>query len=501
MANSNKVKDWWVNTTSNQKIFIGLAACLFLAAVLFGSIGSIGHEYRVLFHGLEAEDASQIVELLKQDGIPYKLALSGKSILVPDDKVYDTRLKLAGKGFPKSKIVGFEIFDQTSLGTTEFVQQLNYTRALQGELSRTITHMNQIKRAVVHIARPKPSIFNRKTKLATASVMLELKPGYLLTKLQITGIAFLVASAVEGLDVERVSILDQKGRLLSSKHMAGMDPAIGSAIELQRNAEEYLKNKAQSMLDQILGIGKAVVRVHLEMDFTKSKEIKEIYNPESQTVKSETIRTHKNQESYPRGGTSSKSKIRKRRVTRKVKEEKQEDREVQYAVDKTIKEIQNKIGKIKKLSLALVLDIKLAKEADRIGSLIKKTIGFDEARGDKFEVTAITFHKEDIKTEPIPFWQKNYKLISLVMRQGVIALAIIIFGVVLVVLLKKSEPVEKIVERAPTPEEILANQQEKKSETTPENRSNLIIQNVREISRKNTEGAAAILRQWFHEED
>ena len=209
-----------------------------------------------------------IVTKLKEKKIPYQLSDSGNSILVPSDKVSELRLELASSGLPQGGGVGFEIFDSKTLGVTEFVQQLNYQRALQGELSRTINGLDEIQHSRVHIVIPKKSLFAEDQLKPTASVILKLKSGRSLRPAQIDGIVHLVASSVEGLNPSDVMVVDNTGKVLSKiQDDAKLGRLSNSQADYQRNFEKDLTGRVQSMLEKVVGEGKAVVRISADLDF------------------------------------------------------------------------------------------------------------------------------------------------------------------------------------------------------------------------------------------
>jgi flagellar M-ring protein FliF len=213
--------------------------------------------YSLLFSGLSVEDASMIVAKLKEQKVPYRLEAGGTAIYVPKERVYDVRLSLASQNaLPGSGGVGLELFDKTSYGMTEFVQNINYRRAIQGELQRTINQMPEIKASRVHIALPEKSLFTEREKEPTASVFLKLKPGRMLTKDQVLGIVHLVAGSVEGLKPENVVVVDSQGKMLY-KGGERESPHFLSAqqFEMQKNLERKIEESLQSMLDKFLTSG------------------------------------------------------------------------------------------------------------------------------------------------------------------------------------------------------------------------------------------------------
>ena len=509
---SGRVPTWWSKTKPRDRLVACLGICLALALLLFAWIYSTASEYRLLFRNLEPEDAGQVVEWLKQEQIPYRLESEGRTIMVSDRRLHEARLKLAAKGLPKNKVVGMELFDQTSLGATEFVQQLNYTRALQGELSRTIGYLEGIERATVHIARPRPTIFQRKPQPVTASVVLHVRRGYLLDYPKVYGIAYLIASAVEGLSLDDVTILDQQGNLLFQKQAIGLETTINPILDQQKGVEEYLRGKAQTMLDQMLGKDRALVRVNVELEGRQQREVHETYNPENQTIQSETVKTRKTREQTPdnSNSTGSRAKIKKEGTTdnsskSREKDDQEETRDTRYALDKIVKEVESKSGSLKRITLALALDQPLASQMEPIGRLIQQAVGFEPKRGDTYEVTTLAFLRTETKEESVtPPTRFNYETISLILRSSLIALAILMAGLICLRLLKKMPtdgPKIKAVAKSDagvavetTVGAIVG------SPVAVENVMLQAIQQVRQVTKEHRQTSATLLHNWFNQE-
>ncbi|HQL00193.1 MAG TPA: flagellar basal-body MS-ring/collar protein FliF, partial [Smithellaceae bacterium] len=267
-----------------------------IVMVLFATLGVIALliyltlqvEYRVLFSNLSAEDAASIVEKLNDRKIPYQLTAGGTTVSVPEGQVNQLRLELAASGLPQGGGVGFEIFDQKTLGATEFEQQLNYRRALQGELARTINGLDEIQSSRVHIALPKESLFLDQQKKPTASVTIKLKSGKALRPAQIEGIVHLVASSIEGMNPADVMVVDSRGNILSAKQNdTRLSKLTAQQMDYQRNMEKELAARIQSMLENVVGQGRAVVRVTADLDFRIMEKTEETYDPEAQVVRSQ----------------------------------------------------------------------------------------------------------------------------------------------------------------------------------------------------------------------
>jgi flagellar M-ring protein FliF len=203
-----------------------------------------------LYRNLDSQEAGQIIDQLRGSKVPYRISEGGTEILVPSSKINDVRLNLAAQGYPKSGIIGYEIFDQTNLGMTDFLQKVNYRRALEGELTKTISSLKEVESARVHLVIPEQRLFKEDEKQPTASVVLYLNRSKPLSQRQIEGIAYLVSSSVEGLPAENVTILDASGRLLSAPRQTDQLAQLSSSqLDVKKNIEAYLQEKAQSMLD------------------------------------------------------------------------------------------------------------------------------------------------------------------------------------------------------------------------------------------------------------
>lgn len=364
--------------------------------------------YSILYSNLEPAEAGEIVSQLTEQKIPYKLEDGGTTILVPSGDVYKTRITLASEGIPRSGNIGYSIFDKSNLGMTEFLQNLNFRRALEGELTRTIMQLADVQAARVHIVMPKDRLFKADKQEATASIVLKLRTPAGLSKSQLAGITHLVACSVEGLKPQNISIIDYNGELLSSQ--TGSDPLAGmsaSQLDVRKNVEQYLEKKAQSMLDGVIGQGKSIVRVTAELDFQQMEKTSEIYDPNSAVVRSEE-RTEETKSSSDRGEDS--SEVRD--------DNKVETAVTNYEINKTVEHIINSVGNIKRLSVAVLVDGAYRKtdaaggatvepvyeprsqeEIDRIAALVRNAVGFDNQRNDQIEVVNLAFDRTSMEFE------------------------------------------------------------------------------------------------------
>ncbi len=395
--------------TPKKIMVIGLVG-IAVAGFFFLILALQKPSYILLYSGLSSEDASAIVEELKKDKVPHRISADGGGVMVPADKVYELRMTLAGKGLPQSG-VGFEIFDDVNIGTTEFVQKMNFQRAVQGELARTISQLDQIERSRVHITIPKDSVFIEDQKQPTASVFLKLKPGVKLHPKQVKGITYLIAGAVEGLSADNVTIMDTKGRVLSSPRDEGQAVGLSSTqMEMQQNIERSLENSIQTMLEKVLGKDKVIARINATLNFQQVQKTEELYDPNITAVRSEQTSKEKSsgQSGSPSGIPGVASNVPGAgggaTVTGNSKNFQRQNETINYEINKVTRHVVEPVGAIKRLSVAVLVDgtykleegsdeqtyvPRTAEEMSKYETLIKGIVGFDEERGDRVHVENI----------------------------------------------------------------------------------------------------------------
>ncbi len=385
-----------------QKILIG--GGILLAVVLIGVSFMFLNEptYSTLYTGLHEEDASKVIEQLTSSKIPYKIEDNGKTIKVPQDKVYEVRFSLAGKGIPGSGTVGYEIFDKSTMGMSDFMQKLNYQRALEGELAKTISQQDGIEGARVHLVIPQKSIFKDEDKQPTASVVLKLRGNYALSKTNIAAILNLVSGSVEGLLPNKVTLIDTKGRLLS-KESDDTELAYSSSkqYEIKENVESYLSEKAQSILDNVVGYGNAMVQVNADINFDQVEKTMTTFDPNSQVAISE--QTGKADNTGKNSGDSTAQTT--------------QNSTTNYEINKTIEKVIGSSGNIKRLSIAVVVnDVskevkqgnktnvvttpRTPEQLNKFADVVKNAVGFDNTRNDQFSIESMPFELN--KVEDIP---------------------------------------------------------------------------------------------------
>jgi flagellar M-ring protein FliF len=374
-------------------------------------------DYQPLYFNLSPEDAGMVVEELKDQKIPYRLSANGRTVLVSSGKIYDLRLDLASRGIPSGGGVGFEIFDKTDLGTTEFVQKLNYQRALQGELARTINQFVEVEHSRVHITLPEKTLFLEDEQKSTASVVVKLRRKGALQERQVQGIVHLVAGSVERLEPENVTVVDVDGNVLSAGVAEGSELAglTSSQREFQRELEDSLEKRVQTMLEKVVGKGKAIVRVTASLDLKQEEKTEEIFDPDSAVIRSEQRTEEKSKGNNPVAmgtpGVAANLPETGGAVTPGVSstDVRKTNETMNYEINKVIRRIVEPTGKIKKLSVAVLLDgtYEAAKGEDgkeeykyiprtdeemkKYESIVMKAVGYSVERGDQIEVSNIPF--------------------------------------------------------------------------------------------------------------
>ncbi len=388
---------------------MSLSQVVMLVAIVVGTIigivaitGWLGKvTYQPLYADLDPSEAAEIIGYLTDKNIPYQLSAGGTTIEVPQSDLYEARLALASQGLPHSGSVGYSIFDETNLGMTDFLQKLNFRRALEGELARTISALNEVRTARVHIVIPEDRLFAEQQKEATASVVLKLRHHGGLSKTQVNGIANLVASSVEGLKSSNITIIDYDGNLLSLNKAGHEQTSLtATQLEMTRAVEQDFERKSQTMLDGVLGPGRSIIRVTAELDFQEYSRTSESYDPNLVAVRSEQ-KTESSDVATKKGSEND--------------EDKQDNRSevtvTNYEVSKTIESVKNAVGTIKRLSIAVTLDgtynlienedgkeeivyePRPQDEIDRLSALVKNAVGFSSERNDQIEIVNIAFDK------------------------------------------------------------------------------------------------------------
>lgn len=398
------VKAWPVRKKATGFAVIVASVALLILAFSW----SQKEEYHVLFSNLSESDAGQIVQKLKDMKVPYRAEAGG--ILVPADRVYEARLQLASQGLPQGGGVGYELFDKTSFGTTEFVQKLNYKRALQGELARTVMAIGAVEQCRVHLALPEKSLFAREGEheRPTASVLVKLRQGKTLSSSQVDGIVHLVASSVEGLNSQEITVVDAKGNVLSkpSGDVAGLS---ASQFDYQSNYSKDLEARIISILEPVVGKGKVRAKVSAVLDFSRSETTEEKFDPEGQVVRSEQKQNEKSTTVGAGGVPGVASNLPGKTTVVATPSQGQSEKQnqtVNYEMTKITSRTVNAPGLVKKLTAAVLVDgtytpqqgskeMKYSPRSEedvrRYEELVRETMGFTESRGDQIKVVNMPF--------------------------------------------------------------------------------------------------------------
>lgn len=392
----------WNHFGINQKVSILLALLVTLASIGGIVYASRRPEFRLLYSGMSLTDAAKAQEQLEEAKITVQLRDHGSSLYVPAADVYRGRLLLASSGLPGEASSGFEMFEQPKFGLTEFAQQVNYQRALQGELERTITAVDGVQAARVILVMPRDHLFaTEKDKTASASIMLTLRRGMTLEPDQVLSISQLVTTAVPGMSEGNVTLTDQQGHLLSDKSDKN-DVAMGSPrknMDFRRGVEEELTRKAQDMLDRAIGAGMAIVRVSAEMDFRQIERYNETYDSESRVVVRETISSEKSSEPISLAGAGmarvavgNPSDIA---VEQAMGQMRREDVDTEYKVPSGRETVVDKGGRISRLSVSVsVAQGEQPRSPDaiqQIERMVRSAVGYSAQRQDTIEVLEMPF--------------------------------------------------------------------------------------------------------------
>lgn len=434
----------------NIALMLGASATIAVMAGVF--MWSQQPDYKVLFSNFSDKDGGAIVASLQQQNVPYKFAEGGNAILVPSAQVHEARLKLAAQGLPKGGGVGFELMENQKLGVSQFLEQVNFQRALEGELARSIQAIGAVATARVHLALPKASVFVREQQKPTASVLLNLHPGRGLDPGQVDAIVHLVASSVPDLPAKNVTVVDQNGTLLSgSDRPAGSAPSLDpSQLKYVQELQQAIARRIESIVTPIVGPSNVRAEATADVDFSTSEQAAESYRPNQGPNAQAAVRSTQSSESQnsnggsntPAGVPGALSNQPPGQTTAPVNapaasapgaapnaaaaapaqpQSQQKDATVNYEVDKTVRYEQKPMGGIRRLSVAVVVNYK--REVDRNGKvgmralsesektqitdLVKEAMGYNKERGDSLNVVNSPFAGADKEAlAEAPIWKR-----------------------------------------------------------------------------------------------
>jgi flagellar M-ring protein FliF len=415
----------------------------FIAGLLAVTFWVRTPDYGLLYSDLSQKEASGVVTYLRDNNIPYKVKDNGSTVLVPANKIYEARMALAENSLPGGE-VGFELFDKVKFGMSDLAQKVNYRRALQGELSKTIAQLDGVEWAKVQIVIPEPSLFIKEEKPSKASVVIKMRKRNALRAEMIAGITHLVSTSVEGLSTENITITDSRGNLLSKSGESKLSGEITSQFDLTRKIEENYASKAMSIIEKMTGPGKAIVKVSAELDFKHLDEKQVEYDNEKRVPISQVITTQSTE--MPQGSNGGDG-------SGGMSKESEETETTQYALSKIERVVSEHEASIKRLTVAVLVDgnyeeeetedgevnskyiPRTEEELKQIAAIVKQAIGLDESppRNDKFEIQSVKFQHHlpvYVDEESIKASDKKEFILSIVKSSSLViaVLAFLLFA-------------------------------------------------------------------------
>jgi len=504
-----------------RKLAVGavLVICIALFAVLI--IQARVADHQLLYANLSEPDAASVVNWLKGQNIPYTLKNNGRNIWVPADRLYEIRLDLAAGGLPSGGSVGFEVFDTQSFALTDYVQKVNYTRALQGELARTISSLEPVESTRVHLAIPEKRLFKDQQKMSTASVIVTLVPGRSLSGEQVKGIVHLVAGSITGLEPGNVKVIDSRGMVLESDELAEKDKLLSvDMLAFQQEIEHRMEMRAQDLLDKTMGTDKAMVRVTATVDFSKVEKTEEMFDPEEPVIRSEQLSQESSGTTGNGGipGVESNLQGNIPAAAAGYPPSNSSTRTTNYEISKTVSKIVNPVGTLTKLSVSVLVADKMTQDSEgnmtpatrtpeelaSIESMISAALGLVPERGDQINVISMPFIDKPADREE----QRYLAAESLYQYLPFAKIALISLGAILLYFLL-IRPVIKtmkgeVTEHYKTVEELereqaarLAAEEMEKAEPLPSVEDDIV--RVRREVMQNQVAASYIVKNWIQE--
>lgn len=539
------------NIRANPRILFFVAAAAAISIVIALMFWAKEPDYRVLYSNISEEDGGAVVTQLKQMQVPYRFAEHDGSIEIPSEQIYEVRLKLAQQGLPKGGSVGFELLDQEKFGISQFNEQVNFQRALEGELSRTIETLGPVRSARVHLAMPKPSLFLQDRKEPSASVTLNLINGRTLDSGQVSAITFMISSAVPGLSADRVTIVDQSGHMMSQN---GAQATQTTQLQYVRKMESDYQRRIQAILAPIVGTQNVRTQVTAQVDFTQHEQTAEQYQPnsrpENMAIRSRQSSNNEQggknavggvpgalsnqppapvstpiedpaaQQANRQGGANGNNAAPAAAPAPTLTPyNKQSDETTNYEVDKTLTHIKRNTGVLERLSVAVVVNYKQGKDGkpvalnkaqlDQINALVKEVMGFSDKRGDTLNVVNTIFTDQE-EEAPVPLW-KQPEFIKL-MLSGARYLFVALIAWILwrkavqpfwirhqEMLIQRLE-MEKEVRQAELDEQVRKRQSAETAKAQQRVETEQQAQHLREMADQEPQVIALVIRQWLNKE-
>lgn len=547
----NKTQEWLTRIRANPKIPLMVAGAAAIAVIVALVLWAKTPDYKVLYSNLADQDGGAIVTQLTQMNVPYRFSDNGSAIEVPADKVYDLRLRLAQQGLPKGGAVGFELLDQEKFGISQFSEQVNYQRALEGELARTIETLGPVKTARVHLAMPKPSLFVREQKSPSASVTLSLEPGRALDEGQISAVVHMVSSAVAGLPPGNVTLVDQGGHLLTQSNTAGRD-LNDAQLKYAMDVENRFQRRIETILAPIVGSGNVHAQVTAQIDFSNKEQTEEQYRPNSdpsqaavrsrQLNQSEQVNGRNpggvpgalsNQPAPPNNAPISTPPQNNQANTQPQNQSTstssqsgssntQRDETTNYEVDRTIRHTKLNVGDVQRLSVAVVVNYRQLSDGKplpltpdqmkQIENLTREAMGYSDKRGDTLNVVNSPFSATDETSLELPFW-KQQAFFEMLMSAGrwlvVLIVTWLLWRKVVRPLIQRKEAVQQAqveAQRQRVEEEdavsvrLTKDEQQQQRKVNQKLSAEVMSQRIREMSDNDPRVVALVIRQWMSNE-
>jgi len=529
----------------NSRKFGILVAIAALVSLVVGlALWARTPEYRVLFSNLAEKDGGTVIAALQQMNVPYKMEAGG-TVTVPADQVYDLRFRLASQGLPRGGAVGFELLDSAKLGMTQFQEQVAYQRGLEGELARTIQSLAPVESARVHLAIPKPSVFIREQQKPSASVFVNLYSGRGLDMTQVNAIVHMVSSSVPELNAGSITVVDQAGNLLTSRNdTASAKGLSANQMDYLRDLELYYAKRVEAIVAPIVGAGNVKAEVRADLDFSESEFTSESFKP-NPTAETQAIRSQQNvQDSSGAGnkaagvpgaltnqppgnataplnapaGANAGPANANTAGTEPPGSSRQEST-INFELDKTIRHVREPLGRVKRLSVAVVVNYRQAAEADaqptplsgqeleQINNLVRDAVGFNPSRGDSLNVVNAAFTEVKSEVIDLPLWKDpdNISLAKELLKNLLVfGLAFyLVFGVLKPLLKDMMKPIEEPASPVLAGEEGMVEGELATAALAggvgpPGYEQNL--QSVREFTKQNPKVAAEVIKEWMAKE-
>ncbi|UJD95159.1 flagellar basal body M-ring protein FliF [Lelliottia amnigena] len=553
-ASQNKSLEWMNRLRANPKIPLIVAGAAAIAILVAMVLWAKSPDYRTLYSNVSDQDGGAIVTQLTQLNIPYRFADNGGAIEVPADKVHELRLRLAQQGLPKGGAVGFELLDQEKFGISQFSEQINYQRALEGELARTIETLGPVKTARVHLAMPKPSLFVREQKNPSASVTVTLEPGRALDEGQISAVTHLVSSAVAGLPTGNVTVVDQSGHLLTQSNTSSRD-LNDAQLKYANDVEGRIQRRIEAILGPIVGSSNIHAQVTAQINFDNKEQTEEQYSPNGDAaqavMRSRQLNTTEqiggqnpggvpgalsnqpapansapistppaNQQNGQQNGQQNNQQQQTTSTAANAGPRNSSRNETtNYEVDRTIRHTKMNVGDVQRLSVAVVVNYKTLPDGKplplttdqmkQIEDLTREAMGFTEKRGDSLNVVNSPFTATDETGGELPFWQQQ-SFIEQMLSAGRWLLVLIVAWL----LWRKAirPQLTRRAEEAKAAQEMMSARQDieeavevrlSKDEQTQQRRVNqrlgaeVMSQRIREMSDNDPRVVALVIRQWM----